>query len=74
MGSLFPVEISLLDEEQLARTMENMRTWLDHKKFDATTFRYSFVRPGIVLRIDFPAEPEARAFAEAFGGKVAAAS
>ena len=50
--------------------MEKMRTWLDQRRFEPATFRFSFANPGIVCRIDFPVEMEAAGFATTFEGKL----
>ena len=45
-----------------------MRTWLDHMKFQAVGFRQI---PGAnISRVEFEGEPEARAFAQAFAGQL----
>ena len=67
---MFPVEIPLVDENKLAETLESMRTWLDHKRFEPATFRYSFGAARILFQVDFAIEEEAADFAKAFGGKV----
>lgn len=69
---MFPVEVPLADENKLAETIESMRTWLDHRRFEPTVFRYSFGGARIVFQIDFAAEAEAVEFARAFNGEVAA--
>ena len=61
------VEVTL-DTEHLARELSQMRTWLDHMKFQALGFRH--VGETKVCRIDFEAEQEARAFARAFAGRL----
>ena len=68
---MFSVE-ALCSEEALIQTMENMRTWLDHKRCQPATFRYTFTAAGIILRVDFPAEAEAAEFAKAFGSRALA--
>jgi len=70
---MFAVEILLIDEEKLANTMERMRTWLDHKRFEPAVFRYSFETGGIRVHVEFPVEVEAAAFARAFDGSLPAA-
>ena len=69
---MFPVEVPLADENKLAATIEAMRTWLDHRRFEPTVFRYSFGGARIMFHIDFAAEAEAVEFARAFNGEVAA--
>ena len=64
---LYIVEIAT-NAENLAIELNQMRTWLDHMRFQAIGFRQV---PGANLcRVDFQTEPEARAFAQAFAGQV----
>ena len=67
---MFPVEVSIFNEDTLVETMETMRTWLDHQRFEPTFFRYKLGAKVVVVRIDFTVEMEAAAFARAFSGKV----
>jgi hypothetical protein len=69
---MFAVEIHLhdLDEEGLTARMIAMREWLDHCRFEPSTFRYTFTSPGILFNVGFKAETEATAFAQQFGGRI----
>jgi hypothetical protein len=61
------VEVAI-DAGNLPRELSQMRTWLDHMKFQAIGFRQI---PGAnIYRVDFEGEQEARAFAQAFAGQV----
>ena len=61
------VEVAI-DAGNLARELSQMRTWLDHMKFEAISFRQI---PGAnIYRVDFEGEQEARAFAQAFACQV----
>jgi hypothetical protein len=61
------VEVAV-DTADLAHKLSQMRTWLDHTKFQVIGFRKI---PGTnICRVDFEREQEARAFAEAFAGQV----
>ena len=61
------VEVSIAAGD-LAHDLSQMRTWLDHMKFQAIGFRQI---PGAnIFRVDFEGEQEARAFAQAFAGQV----
>ena len=63
----YMVEVAI-DVGNLALEFSQMRTWLDHMKFQAIGFRQI---PGTnVYRVDFEGEQEARAFAQAFAGEV----
>ena len=64
---LYIVEIAL-DAANLAHELSQMRTWLDHMKYQAIGFRQI---PGAnICRVDFQGEQEARAFAQAFAGQL----
>ena len=64
---LYIVEVSIAAGD-LAHDLSQMRTWLDHMKFQAIGFRQI---PGAnIFRVDFEGEQEARAFAQAFAGQV----
>ena len=67
---MFPVEVPLYDEERLAETLESMRTWLDHKRFEPASFRYRFGTGQILFQVEFAIEAQASAFAEAFEGRL----
>jgi hypothetical protein len=61
------VEVAI-DAGNLARELCQMRTWLDHMKFQAIGFRQ--IPSANIWRIDFAGEQEARAFAQAFAGQL----
>jgi hypothetical protein len=64
---LYIVQVAM-KHENLALELNQMRTWLDHMKFEAIGFRQI---PGAdVCRVDFQREQEATAFAQAFAGQV----
>ena len=61
------VEVAI-EPEHLAHELSQMRTWLDHMKFQAIGFRQI---PGRnTCRVDFQDEQEAMAFAQAFAGRL----
>ena len=61
------VEVAI-EPENLAHELSQMRTWLDHMKFQAIGFRQ--IPNANICRVDFEGEQEARAFAQAFAGQV----
>jgi hypothetical protein len=64
---LYIVEVDT-GAETLAHELNQMRTWLDHMRFQAIGFRQI---PGAnTCRVDFQTEEEARAFAQAFAGQI----
>ena len=50
--------------------LTRVRGWLDAQDTQPTTFRYWLHEPETVLRVNFEAQEQAKAFAEAFGGVV----
>lgn len=61
------VEVAI-DAGNLAGELSQMRTWLNHMKFEAIGFRQI---PGAnIYQVDFENQQEARAFAQAFAGQV----
>jgi hypothetical protein len=64
---VYIVEITT-DGKDLADEWNQMRTWLDHMKFQAIGFRQ--VPGGNACRIDFAGEEQASAFAKAFSGQI----
>jgi hypothetical protein len=49
-----------------------MREWSEAQNTQPTTFRYRFHEPDTLLRVNFEAQDQAKAFAEAFGGVILA--
>jgi hypothetical protein len=64
---LYIVEVAI-DAGSLSYQLSQMRTWLDHMRFEAIGFRQ--VSGANIWRVDFKSEPEARAFAQAFAGQI----
>jgi len=64
---LYIVEVAV-NAGNLAQELSQMRTWLDHMRFQAIGFRQN--PSGNIWRIDFEGEQEARAFAQAFAGQL----
>jgi hypothetical protein len=67
-AKMFQVTVSIADDsDALSDRMVKMRTWLDGRRFEPSTFRYAFSYRAIVCRVDFTVETEAET---AFDGKV----
>ena len=64
---LYVVEVAL-DGQSLAQELSQMRTWLDHMRFQ--TFGFRQIPRANSCRVDFEREEQARAFARAFAGRV----
>ena len=61
-------EVRLLDENDLARRLADMRIWLDKHRYEPSTFTYFFLYPGMRIRVAFKLAEEAEAFAQEFRG------
>ena len=57
-----------IEAGNLAHELSQMRTWLDHMKFQPIGFRQ--IAGANIYRVDFQSEQEARAFAQAFAGQI----
>lgn len=66
---VYTVEVRLIGDD-LRTFMSQMRTWLDHQRFEPDGFRCSRGSPVTACRLEFKAQEEAAAFAKAFGGRV----
>jgi hypothetical protein len=66
---LYTVEVHLVDRDLVA-SMTDMRTWLDNKRCEPDTFRYTTSGANVVLRVEFKRAEEAASFADAFAGRL----
>ena len=66
---LYTAEVRLVGDD-LSTLLCDMRTWLDHHRCEPDGFRHRSDHGGVKLLVDFKAETEAHAFAQAFGGRV----
>jgi hypothetical protein len=55
-------------ETDLYEQMNRMRGWLDHRRFELSSFRLSRAENRQIVRVVFKSESEATAFAAEFGG------
>lgn len=55
---------------ELSGRMAMMRMWLDEQRFEPSTFNCRDVEEGVLVRIEFKAASEAKAFAAHFGGRL----
>jgi hypothetical protein len=69
---LYIVEVPI--DGDLTERMGQMRTWLDHLRCQPGALRSSSVGGRSCFRVEFMVEAEARAFAQAFGGRVLGAA
>jgi hypothetical protein len=63
-------EVAVFDENDLAERLTDMRIWLDHHRYEPSTFTYFFLDPGMKARVTFEIDREAEAFAREFGGSL----
>ena len=61
-------------EDDLYEQMNRMRGWLDHQRFEPSSFRLSRVGDRQAVRVVFQNESEATAFAAEFSGRLLASS
>jgi hypothetical protein len=54
----------------LSARMTDRRTWLATLSLSLTVFRYTPDAEGVVFRLNLKFDSEAKAFAQAFGGRV----
>jgi hypothetical protein len=66
---LHRVEIRRFHKDLVSLLVE-MRIWLDRHHVRETGFEHSLGGPGMTVRVSFNAEPQAEAFAQAFGGRL----
>jgi len=66
---LYVAEISV-SEDDLDDRMNRMRAWLDHQRFQPSSFRLRRVDDRRIVRVLFKIEDEAAAFASEFGGSL----
>jgi hypothetical protein len=69
---LYIVEIPV--DGDLTDRMNQMRTWLDHLQCQPGACRSATIGGRKVFRVEFIVEAEARAFAQAFGGRMLGAA
>jgi len=69
---LYPVEIIFgqYTEDALTARMTEIREWLDHRRFEPSTFRHTFTKSGLLFHVDFKLQAEAELFARDFEGRV----
>jgi len=66
---LYIVEVPVT-EDDLDERMNRMRAWLDHQRFEPSSFRLLRTDTQQVVRVVFKIASEAAAFAAEFGGSL----
>ena len=66
---LYVVEVPVA-EDDLYEQMNRMRGWLDHQRFEPSSFRLVRADNRQLVRVLFNIESEAAAFAAEFGGSL----
>jgi hypothetical protein len=59
-----------LSDRQITTRMNDMRLWLDSRRFEPSIFTCEATEHGFVARIGFKLDAEAEAFAREFEGRV----
>ena len=65
---MFYIVEVIIDAENLMPQLRQMIMWLDHMKCEAVGFRK--IPEKNICRVDFEREGDARAFVEAFSGRI----
>jgi hypothetical protein len=66
-GVVQTAEVRISDDD-FGQRLKDMRLWLDRRRFEPSAFTYFYLDPGMMVRVCFDVDYEARAFAEEFGG------
>ena len=69
---MYAVEIRR-DREHLARTMSDLREWLDAQRIEADAFRCATGEGSFIFRLEFRSESQALTCADAFEGRLVSA-
>jgi len=64
------VQVRIVDDNDLGDVLAKMREWLDRRRYQPATFRYTFAARSILCTIDFGREAEAAELARAFDGRI----
>jgi hypothetical protein len=56
--------------DDVSTPMRKMRQWLDHMRFDPSSFNWREINGRFVVRVGFKAAEEAAVFAKHFAGRV----
>ena len=65
---LYVVELAI-SEEEFTERMNQMRAWLDHRRFQPSAFRFDGTEPSC-CRVRFQSASEAEEFSREFGGRL----
>ena len=57
-----------ISDDDFGQRLKDMRLWLDRRRFEPSAFTYFYLDPGMIVRVCFDVDDEARAFAGEFGG------
>ncbi len=68
---IYIVTVTITDPNLIDR-MNQMRTWLDHRRVEPSRFRFADGDAAGECRVHFTSEADATAFASEFGGEVSA--
>jgi hypothetical protein len=63
-------EIRFSQPGEIASEIRQMRTWLDHQRYEPSRFTYDLKDGTAIIRLQFKLREEAELFARAFHGRV----
>ena len=59
-----------IPDDNLVERLTDIRVWLDEHHYQPSTFTYFLFHPGMMIRVLFKIDDEAKAFAQEFGGSL----
>ena len=59
-----------IPDDNLVERLTDIRVWLDEHHYKPSTFTYFFFHPGMMIRVLFKIDDEAKAFAQECGGSL----
>jgi hypothetical protein len=61
---------NLVHIDRPVERLTDLRVWLDEHRYQPSTFTYFFLHPGMMIRVPFKIDDEAKAIAQEFGGSL----
>jgi hypothetical protein len=63
-------EVRITADDDFGVLLQDMRLWLDERRFEPSTFTYHDLNSGMRIEVSFKFGEEAEAFARRFGGSL----
>ena len=64
------VEVRTTGDDDFGTLLKEMRLWLDEHRFEASTFAYFDLNPGMRIQVSFRVGEQAEAFVRRFSGSL----